>query len=100
MEEIHIAGTGIWHGEHEITNDEIVASFNSYVDKFNSENSDEISKGNIEQLLHSSSEFIEKASGIKFFTYGIILLISRIPSFSITYLVFIPDAFSINSEDE
>ena len=65
MEEIHIAGTGIWHGEHEITNDEIVASFNSYVDKFNSENSDEISKGNIEPLLHSSSEFIEKASGIK-----------------------------------
>ena len=26
--------------------------------------------------------------------------LSRMPSFSITYLVFMPDAFSINSEDE
>ena len=35
MEEIHIAGTGIWYPEDVITNDEIVSSFNAYVDDFN-----------------------------------------------------------------
>ena len=35
-----------------------------------------------------------------FDTLGIILEVSRMPSLSITYLVSIPDAFSINSEDE
>ena len=35
MEEIHIAGTGIWYSEDVITNDEIVSSFNNYVDKYN-----------------------------------------------------------------
>ena len=35
MEEIHIAGTGIWYPDDIITNDEIVLSFNKYVDNFN-----------------------------------------------------------------
>ena len=35
MEEIHIAGSGIWFPDDVITNDEIVASFNSYVDSYN-----------------------------------------------------------------
>ena len=65
MEEIHIAGTGIWYPEDVITNDEIVISFNKYVDNFNSVNKDSISAGIFKKLEHSSVEFIEKASGIK-----------------------------------
>ena len=38
MNDIHIAGTGIWFPDEVITNDEIVSSFNSYVDNFNEEN--------------------------------------------------------------
>jgi beta-ketodecanoyl-[acyl-carrier-protein] synthase len=65
MEEIHIAGTGIWYPDDIITNDEIVLSFNKYVDNFNEINKDLISNGSLNQLEHSSVEFIEKASGIK-----------------------------------
>jgi len=65
MEEIHIAGTGIWFPDDVITNDEIVLSFNSYVDSYNNLNKEKIASGEIVSLEHSSSEFIEKASGIK-----------------------------------
>ena len=65
MEEIHIAGTGIWYPDEIITNDEIVSSFNSYVDEYNLNNQEDINSGKIEALEHSSSAFIEKASGIK-----------------------------------
>ena len=65
MENIHIAGTGIWYPEDVITNDEIVGSFNSYVDNFNTINKSKIDNGEILPLEHSSAAFIEKASGIK-----------------------------------
>ena len=65
MDNIHIAGTGIWHPEEMITNDEIVESYNSYVDNFNYKNANEIDNGNMVAMEHSSAEFIEKASGIK-----------------------------------
>ena len=65
MSDVHIAGTGIWFPEDIITNDEIVSSFNSYVDNFNNHNKNDIEKGNIEAMEYSSSAFIEKASGIK-----------------------------------
>ena len=65
MEEIHIAGTGIWYPEDSITNDEIVSSFNFYVDYFNQTNKEDISTGKVSPLEYSSSEFIVKASGIK-----------------------------------
>ena len=65
MEEIHIAGSGIWFPDDVITNDEIVASFNSYVDAYNNSNKEKITSGELIPLEHSSSEFIEKASGIK-----------------------------------
>ena len=63
MKDIHIAGTGIWYPEDTISNDEIVLSFNSYVDNFNTNNKDKIENGEIEKLEYSSTEFIEKASG-------------------------------------
>ena len=65
MQEIHIAGTGVWYPEDVITNDEIVSSYNAYVDNFNESNKDSIASGDIIALEHSSVEFIEKASGIK-----------------------------------
>jgi len=65
MSEIHIIGTGIWYPDEIISNDEIVNSFNSYVDNFNDDNKDKIANGELLPLEYSSSAFIEKASGIK-----------------------------------
>jgi len=60
-----ISGTGLYTPEESISNDELVACFNQYVDKFNSENESAIAAGEVDALSYSSSEFIEKASGIK-----------------------------------
>ena len=38
MEDIYISGTGVWTPPHKISNDELVESFNKYVDLFNAEN--------------------------------------------------------------
>ena len=65
MHNIYIAGTGIWHPEEKVSNNEIVNSYNSYVKKFNQENKLEIENGSIGAMELSSAEFIEKASGIK-----------------------------------
>ncbi len=65
MDNIYISGTGLWIPPHGITNDELMASYNAYVEKFNTENAKEIAAGSIEELSPSSSEFVEKASGIK-----------------------------------
>ena len=60
-----ISATGLFTPEDSITNDELVASFNAYVERFNADNADAIAAGEIEPLQPSSVEFIEKASGIK-----------------------------------
>lgn len=60
-----ISGSGLFTPPHSISNDELVNTFNQYVEEFNLENSDAIASGAIEALKPSSSEFIEKASGIK-----------------------------------
>ena len=66
MQNIYITGTGFWIPEDGLTtNDEVVNSYNTYVDNYNSENAEAISDGSLEALAPSSSEFIEKASGIK-----------------------------------
>ena len=44
MHNIHIAGTGIWHPEQKVSNEEIVNSYNSYVDNYNSVNEDSIKR--------------------------------------------------------
>ena len=49
MSDVHIAGTGIWFPEDIITNDEIVSSFNSYVDNFNNHNKNELRKEILKQ---------------------------------------------------
>jgi len=60
-----ISGTGLFTPPEKISNDELVACFNGYVDKFNDDNSQAIEEGKVTALSHSSSAFIEKASGIK-----------------------------------
>tara|TARA_R110000772_G_scaffold73387_4_gene160525 strand:- start:1596 stop:2063 length:468 start_codon:yes stop_codon:yes gene_type:complete len=60
-----ISATGLFTPTDSISNEELVASFNAYVDLHNSENADAIAVGDAPELQHSSVEFIEKASGIK-----------------------------------
>ena len=60
-----ISGTGLWTPEQSITNEELVASFNEYVARYNERHADAIEAGDMEPLTGSNSAFIEKASGIK-----------------------------------
>ena len=60
-----ISATGLFTPPESISNEELVASFNLYVDRFNAANADAIAAGSVTALQPSSSEFIEKASGIK-----------------------------------
>ncbi len=65
MNNVFITGTGVWTPQAVITNDELVASFNDYVQLENSRNAEAIAAGAATPLQPSSSEFIEKASGIR-----------------------------------
>ena len=60
-----ISSTGLFTPPESITNEELVASFNAFVDRHNAEHADAIAAGEMEALSYSSVEFIEKASGIK-----------------------------------
>ncbi|MEO0714254.1 MAG: beta-ketoacyl-ACP synthase III [Pseudomonadota bacterium] len=60
-----ISATGLWTPSDSVTNEELVASFNAWSDKWNIENAADIEAGCAEPKPHSSVEFIEKASGIK-----------------------------------
>lgn len=62
---IYLTATGIYKPKHKISNDELVAAFNTYVDNYNNQHADAIATGEKTALQHSTSEFIEKASGIK-----------------------------------
>ncbi|MEW4448311.1 beta-ketoacyl-ACP synthase III [Qipengyuania sp. JC766] len=60
-----ISATGLFTPEDSISNEELVDSFNRYVEAFNRDNAAAIAAGDVEELSKSSVEFIEKASGIK-----------------------------------
>lgn len=60
-----ITGSGLYTPSNTITNEELVASFNAWVDLYNAEHAEAIARGDREAKMHSSVEFIEKASGIK-----------------------------------
>ena len=60
-----IAATGLYTPPQSVTNAELVASFNAYVEAFNAEHAQAIAAGETAALIPSSVEFIEKASGIK-----------------------------------
>ncbi|MBT4962664.1 MAG: beta-ketoacyl-ACP synthase III [Francisellaceae bacterium] len=65
MHKAVISGTGLFTPPYSISNEELVMSFNRYVEEYNHLNSDMIKSNKLEALLPSSAEFIEKASGIK-----------------------------------
>ncbi|PTQ67515.1 beta-ketoacyl-ACP synthase III [Celeribacter persicus] len=65
MKEVVISGTGVFTPPYAISNDELVASFNAYVDLYNAEHAGEIAAGELEAKSYSSSEFIFAASGIE-----------------------------------
>ena len=60
-----ISGTGLYTPEQSISNEELVAAFNTWVDRFNADHAHAIARGEEEAKAHSSVEFIEKASGIR-----------------------------------
>jgi beta-ketodecanoyl-[acyl-carrier-protein] synthase len=62
---VAISATGLWTPSDSITNAELVASYNAYVERYNAEHAAAIAAGEKQALLPSSVEFIEKASGIK-----------------------------------
>ncbi len=65
MSQVIMTGTGLFTPSQSISNDELVESFNAYVEKFNADNAAAIEAGEMEALAPSNSAFIEKASGIK-----------------------------------
>jgi beta-ketodecanoyl-[acyl-carrier-protein] synthase len=62
---VAITGSGLFAPSESISNDELVAAFNGYVAAFNQQHEAAILAGEVTALSPSSSEFIEKASGIK-----------------------------------
>ena len=60
-----ISGTGLFTPKDSITNEELVESYNKYVDIYNSENEKAIASGEMEALTHSNAAFIKKVSGIE-----------------------------------
>lgn len=65
MSDIVISGSGLYIPPFVVTNEELVSAYNAYVTRFNEENAAAIAAGNVAALPVSSSEFVEKASGIK-----------------------------------
>ena len=65
MKTVVISGTGLYQPPHVITNAELVASYNAYADLQNQRHASAIAAGERAPLVHSSVEFIEKASGIR-----------------------------------
>lgn len=65
MSTIAITGTGLYTPPHSISNEELVTSFNAYVDRFNQRNAAAIANGSVPPLEYSSVEFVLKASGIE-----------------------------------
>ncbi len=61
---IVISGTGLFTPPNSISNDELVAAFNAYVEAENLAHADAIARGERKALEPSSAEFILSASGI------------------------------------
>jgi beta-ketodecanoyl-[acyl-carrier-protein] synthase len=65
MPQVVISGTGLFTPTQSISNAELVATFNAYVEQWNRDNANAIAEGRLTPLAESSEAFIEKASGIK-----------------------------------
>ena len=60
-----ITGSGLYTPKEIISNEELVTSFNAYVDQYNLDNQKNIESGELEPLVHSDTDFIKKVSGIE-----------------------------------
>ena len=65
MVRVQISGTGLFTPKESISNEELVSSFNKFVDEYNESNKESIQKGEVSALEKSNADFIEKASGVK-----------------------------------
>ena len=65
MARVQISGTGLFTPKESISNEELVSSFNKFVDEYNESNKESIQKGEVSSLEKSNVDFIEKASGVK-----------------------------------
>lgn len=65
MTSVVISGSGLFTPPHTVSNEELVSSYNQYVDNYNQAHKGAIEAGEMAPLAHSSCAFIEKASGIK-----------------------------------
>lgn len=65
MKKAVISGTGLFTPPHSISNEELVACFNAWVQEYNREHADAIAAGQLGALEESSDAFIKKASGIR-----------------------------------
>ena len=65
MHKVVISGTGLFTPPHAVSNQELVTTFNAFVQAHNQQHAARIAAGEMEALAESSAEFIEKASGIK-----------------------------------
>ena len=65
MARVQISGTGLFTPKESISNEELVSSFNKFVDEYNESNKESIQKGEISALEKSNADFIEKASGVR-----------------------------------
>src|SRR5674476_333272 len=65
MHHVAISSTGLYIPPDIISNEELVESFNRFADLENAAHAQAIQSGTHQPIVHSSVEFIEKASGIK-----------------------------------
>ena len=65
MRDVVISGAGLWTPPHRISNEELVASYNAWAERYNHIHRDAIEAGTDQARPPSSVEFIEKASGIR-----------------------------------
>ncbi len=65
MSAVVISGSGLWKPAEYVTNEELVAAYNAYALQYNERHADAIARGEVQEKPQSSTEFIEKASGIK-----------------------------------
>jgi|GEM_PF-5004892 len=58
--DIFISGTGLYTPPESISNEELVASFNTFVDSYNATHHEAIEAGRREPLQHSSVALLKK----------------------------------------
>lgn len=65
MNKVIISATGLYTPPESVSNEELVETFNTYVQDYNQRHKQAIEAGEVEPLQESSSAFIRKASGIE-----------------------------------